>query len=176
MKLRPLKVKDAALMLEWMHDKDLVKHLNTNFMNKTLRDCLVFIEQSSFAKSNLHLAVVDEYDTYMGTVSLKHIDLNRKSAEFAIAIRRTAQGKGYAFYAMNSIIEKAHKDYILNYIYWCVSRENVRAIRFYNKHGFLICNSLPHDVQNNNDSNNQLKNLVWYSDLFSENKNSGGPV
>ena len=36
MKLRKLMAKDAELMLEWMHDDDVVEKLGTNFKEKTL--------------------------------------------------------------------------------------------------------------------------------------------
>lgn len=40
MKLRKLELKDADLMLEWMHSQDVVKMLAQNFENKTMEDCL----------------------------------------------------------------------------------------------------------------------------------------
>lgn len=44
MKLRNLKMKDALLMLEWMHDEELVRFFAINFKDKDLRDCEVFIQ------------------------------------------------------------------------------------------------------------------------------------
>ena len=35
MKLRKLKIKDALLMLEWMHDESVTMYLKTDFRNKT---------------------------------------------------------------------------------------------------------------------------------------------
>ena len=72
----------------------------------------------------------------MGTVSLKNIDKKRDSAEFAITIRRCAMGKGYSSYAMKTIIEKAFSEYGLENVYWYVSKENARAVRFYDKMGY----------------------------------------
>ena len=48
MKLRELEKKDAELMLEWMHDRNVVHWLNTDFDSKTIADCEKFIEISSF--------------------------------------------------------------------------------------------------------------------------------
>ena len=36
MRLRQLRMEDAPLMLEWMHDYDVVSKLKTDFMSKTL--------------------------------------------------------------------------------------------------------------------------------------------
>ena len=46
MDLRKLELKDAPLMLEWMHDPDVVGKLKGNFLNKTLADAETFIRAS----------------------------------------------------------------------------------------------------------------------------------
>ncbi len=69
----------------------------------------------------------------MGTVSLKHIDMHRKQAEFAIAIRLCAMGRGISQYAMKEILRKGFKEIGLEKIFWCVSENNKRVIRFYEK-------------------------------------------
>ena len=104
MKLRKLEQRDAPLMLEWMHDPDVVGHLSTNFAEKTLDDCQRFIAWAKDTREDLHLAVADESDTYMGTVSLKHI--HGGTAEFAITFRACAMGKGYARFGMDAILRK----------------------------------------------------------------------
>ena len=88
MRLRKLELKDAPLMLEWMHDKSVVEDLRTNFLTKTMEDCENFIKCSWDDKNNWNVAIVDEDDIYMGTVSLKNI--KGKSAEFGITVRACA--------------------------------------------------------------------------------------
>ena len=134
MRLRPLEPKDAPLMLEWMHDPDVVKFMHADFASKTLTDCERFIQAAKSSAENLHYAVVNDEDEYMVTVSLKHIK-NRK-AEFAITVRACAMGKDYARFAMESIIRKGFSELRLDKIYWCVSPENTRALRFYDKNGY----------------------------------------
>ena len=46
MKLRKLELKDASQMLEWMHDEDVIKNLQADFLSKTLKDCQEFIVSS----------------------------------------------------------------------------------------------------------------------------------
>ena len=134
MKLRKLELKDAPLMLEWMHDKNVVKDLRTNFLVKTVADCEKFIKSSWNDPSNWNMAVVDEEDCYMGTVSLKNI--KDSSAEFGITVRACAMGKGYSIWAMQETIKYGFEEYGISEIYWCVSPENKRAVRFYDKNGF----------------------------------------
>ncbi|MCD8369327.1 MAG: N-acetyltransferase, partial [Clostridiales bacterium] len=69
MKLRRLELKDKKLMLEWMHDFNVVQNMRTDFCNKTEEDCEAFIQSSWENTGDLHLAIVDESDMYLGTVS-----------------------------------------------------------------------------------------------------------
>ena len=146
MYLRKLETKDAPLMLEWMHDKSVVCHLGANFAEKTLEDCLGFIQTRRQDQENLHLAVADEDDTYMGTVSLKHIDPVAGTAEFAITVRACAMGKGFSRFGMDSILKKGVQELGLKKIYWCVSPKNERAVRFYDKNGYRHTAQVPEAI------------------------------
>lgn len=132
--LRKLRQEDAPLMLEWMHDEDVVYFMKADFQHKTNQDCENFITSAQDESKDLHLAVADDNDTYMGTVSLKDIENN--SAEFAITMRKAAMGKGYAAEGMKQIIDKGFNKFQLNHIYWCVNPANKRAVRFYDKNGY----------------------------------------
>lgn len=159
MKLRPLESKDAPLMLEWMHDKSVVGHLSTNFAEKNLDDCNRFIDWSNHADTDLHLAIIDDQNEYMGTVSLKHIQ--NGSAEFAITIRACAMGKGYSSYGMQTILEKGIHELGLDAIYWCVSQRNARAVRFYDKNGYRRTDSVPNRFLQCY-TPEQLDDFIWY--------------
>ncbi len=133
MRLRDLQQKDAAPMLQWMHDPFVVEKLQTDFAKKTMEDCMNFIANSRDEK-NVHLAIVNEDDAYLGTVSLKHI--TGDAAEFAITIGRAAMGTGCAIWAMHEILQMGFEQYSLQRIYWCVAKDNKRALRFYDKNVF----------------------------------------
>ena len=132
-----------------MHDVSVVKNLRTDFSSKSIDDCISFIEKSQNDSENLNLAIASDEDEYMGTVSLKHI--KNRSAEFGIAIRSCAMGKGYAKYAMEKIFDIGFNNKGLEKIYWCVDPMNKRAIRFYEKNGYQHNNSTP------------LPDLVYYT-------------
>ena len=136
MTLRPLLSKDAPFMLEWMHDESVVENLQANFAAKTLSDCEAFIRSCADTSENLHMAIVDQNDEYMGTVSLKHIRKDRKDGEFAITIRACAMGKGISAFGMREIIRIGLEEVGLDTVYWCVSPDNKRAVRFYEKNGY----------------------------------------
>lgn len=148
-------------MLEWMHDKEVVKNMHTNFTDMQIKDCLDFIKNSHTDKNNLHLAAVDENDKYLGTVSLKHINSKDKISEFAITIRKCVMGTGIAAKAMKDILQIGIQEKKLNNIFWCVNKENTRAIRFYNKNGYQITNNVPIYIKDNYNKA-LLQELIWY--------------
>ena len=160
MRLRRLELRDAELMIEWMHDEKITEHLRTDFSSKTIKDCEAFIENSWVDDSNVSLAIVSDEDEYKGTVSLKHIE--NGCAEFAITIRKEAMGCGYAWFGMEAILNKAFDDFHLKSVYWCVTRDNTRAVRFYDKHHFHEVLDVPTKIM---DRYRGIDNLKWYSVL-----------
>lgn len=162
MKLRRLELRDAILMLEWMHSLDITENLSGNFASKTVKDCEKFIVASwENSEKELHMAVTDEFDIYLGTVSLKHMDMDTKTAEFAIAMHKNAIGKGVAADAMQSILEIGSKRLDIRKIYWCVKKENKRAIRFYDKNGYEQTSNIPRDIEKRYEMEMDLLWYVW---------------
>ena len=134
MRLRELEEKDAPYMLEWMHDDSVTHDLKTDFASKSLTDCQNFIA-NSMSEADVNYAITeDDNDEYLGTVSLKHIE--NGNAEFAITIRKQAMGSGVASEAMSEIFRIAFEEKGLRNVYWCVSPNNKRAVRFYDKNGY----------------------------------------
>lgn len=165
MKLRKLEEKDAPLMLEWMHDENVLVGLQREkFIHKTMEDCIEFINCSKYDKDNVHLAIVDEKDVYMGTVSLKNINFRRHDAEFAITVRSCAMGKGFSKYGMQEIIKYAFEYLNLKNVYWNVLANNHKAISFYNKLGYNQIEDISQEILDEHslllDAN---KKFLWYS-------------
>ena len=133
--LRPLMEKDAPRMVEMMQDTRTTQYLQIGGPDYTLETALRFIASTADESENLHRAVVDGEDVYQGSVSLKHIDLEKKEAEYAISMHPQAQGKGAAKAASAGILELAWS-LGLERVYLNVLAENERANRFYQKFGF----------------------------------------
>ena len=159
MKLRKLEEKDALYMLEWMHDDELVRHMHKNFSSMTLEHCLDFIKNSAKSKADVHFAIVDETDDYLGTVSLKNI--HDMHAEFGIVVRRVAMGSGVATYGMKRILQYAFDELDLEFVFWCVDKNNLRALSFYDKNQYSRIDyselnvTVPYDEEKAN-------RFVWY--------------
>lgn len=160
MRLRNLELKDAPFMLEWMHDESVVENLRGRFTEKKIEDCEDFINAAKNKENDIHLAIVSDEDEYMGTVSLKSV--KDGSAEFGIAVRKSAMGRGYSWWGMEEIIRLAFEKYSIESVYWCVSRSNDRAVRFYEKHNFHEAVDIPEEILKRYDGMTDLK---WYSVL-----------
>jgi len=159
MKLRSLELKDAELMLEWMKDKDINKYYRFHSETVTLDSIKGFITNSKSCDNNKHYAIVDDDDVYLGTISLKNIDMHNLNAEYAIALRKVAIGQGIARNATIDILNKAFEHFNLNKVYLNVISDNERAIKFYEKMGFVYEGEFKEHLL----INGVYHNLKWYA-------------
>lgn len=137
--LRALSKEDAPSMLEWMHDPSVRGFLAAPFESFKLEDCLRFIDYAVRDKESLHLAITGEgTGEYLGTISLKNVDFKNGRAEYAIATRAKVHGTGIAAKATQDILRVAFDVLGLNSVYLNVRQDNLRAIRFYEKMGFVL--------------------------------------
>ncbi len=150
-------------MLEWMSDKDLTSGFRSDFSSKTIRDAEDFIKAARNSREDRHYAIANDEDEYMGTISLRNIDMEEGAAEFVVVVRRQALGKGYALHGMIEALDTAFNAMGLNSVYWRVKADNARAIRFFVKHGFK---TLDQDVPPNILSRHSDENdSIWFAVL-----------
>lgn len=168
--LRELKKEDAPLMYEWMQDEEISGCFSKDMLSLTLEDAYDFCVNSVIPiqvnhGDSLHFAIVEqEKDEYLGTVSLKDIDLKHKHAEFAICLRKRAHGKGIAKKAVIQILKKAFEEYNLHKVFLNVLSDNIAAIHLYEKCGFV----LEGEFREYYFKYNQYINLKWYGILKEE--------
>lgn len=162
--LRELKEKDAEGMMEWMHDPEIQKNFRFSVLDKTMKDILGFIREAetkiTHGKS-IHYAIAGEDDEYLGTISLKNVDLTSKNAEFAISLRKKAQGQGIGMKATHELLHLAFYDFDLQRVYLNVLSENERAIHLYEKCGFVYEGEFRKHLY----LRGEYKSLKWYSIL-----------
>lgn len=148
--LRHLKKEDSIKMLEWMHDESIAQFFQVNFKSFTNEQVEQFIEQHGMYESdteNRHFAVADIItDEYLGTISLKHIDFFNGSAEYAIVLRKSAQGRGIGTEASKRLLEYAFVELGLKEIYLHVICNNYKAISMYKKVGFEYVSDIPDQI------------------------------
>ncbi len=170
MTLRKLEEKDADGMLEWMCDPEIQKNFRFIAENKTRQDMLNFIKEAEIRPvegKSIHYAVVDENDEYLGTVSLKNVNMTAKNAEFAISLRRKAQGRGIGTAASKELLRLAFEQFGMERVYLNVLPENQKAIRLYEKIGFIY----EGEFRKHLFFRGEYRSLKWYSMLREEFEN-----
>lgn len=165
--LRVLQKTDVQGMLEWMHDKDINRYFRFDAANMTEDKAVKFIENANndiAEKKSYNFAIADAKNQYLGTISLKEIDWEAKAAEYAISLRKSAQGKGIAAAATRKLFELAFDELKLNRIFLNVLSENKRAIHMYEKCGFKYEGEFRQHIF----LKGEIKNLKWYAILKEE--------
>ena len=156
--LRQLKPEDADRMYEWLQNEDITRYFRFSGMKLSLDSVKNFIKNANSTTSR-HYAITNEHDQYMGTVSLKNIDPLNKNAEYAIALHMDAIGNGYARFATDQILKIGFGELGLHRIYLNVLSTNHRAMRFYEKYGFIFeGESREHLIQQG-----KFQSVKWYS-------------
>lgn len=154
--LRQLTEQDAEGMLEWMHDKELCGGFRFDGSKCTIQSAKQFIV-TSMTDQNRHYAITDDTNEYFGTISLKNID--SKQAEYAIAMRRKATGTGIACSATKEVLHIAFEELKLERVYLNVLVDNIRAIKLYEKVGFVYISGRDSKIT----VDEYEKQLKWYS-------------
>ena len=170
MTLRELKKEDMEGMLEWMMDPDIRQNFRFSADKLDEKSVLTFIQNAKILISpregcTIHYAIADdENDEYLGTISLKEISTVNKNAEYAISLRKKAQGKGIGAKATKEILRLAFEEYGLERVYLNVLSDNIRAIKLYEKCGFIF----EGEFRNHLLLEGRYKSLKWYSVLKHE--------
>lgn len=164
MYIRKLKECDAQGMLEWIKDPHTRNWSQIDAEKQNMETVLNFIRTCDDSVNVIHRAIVDEEDTYLGTVSLKNIDMDVKAAEYAISMRACARGTGAAQIATKEILRYGFEKLGLERIYWYVFSDNERANGFYRKIGAFYEGEFRKAIK----INGKIHNLKWYSVLREE--------
>ncbi|MBU3143466.1 GNAT family N-acetyltransferase [Clostridium sp. CF012] len=159
--LRPLKRNDSIPMLEWMKDSRVNCFFRFDSQNVTIKSVTEFINSCVEDNNNYHFAIADDNDIYQGTISLKNIDIDAGTGEYAIALHYEAQGKGIGTFATKQLLKYAFETLNLNRVYLNVLEDNINAIKLYKKCGFIFEGEFKQHIK----IQGQFKNLKWYGIL-----------
>lgn len=167
MKLRQLKESDAEGMLEWMQDPQIVQWFRFSPECKERAAVLEFIRDSQsmvLDGTSIHYAIAGQNDDYLGTISLKNINLTDRNAEYAISLRAGAQGKGIGLSATGLLLKKAFYEFGMERVYLNVLEDNKKAIRLYENAGFVYEGAFRKGIF----LRGNYRTLKWYSMLREE--------
>jgi len=161
MKLRKLSNIDIPFMLEWMKDTEITRQFRADFSSSTYESVQKFVESAQDFTYSRHYAITNDQNEYLGTISLKNIDTINMKAEYAIVLRKIAQGTHIAYEASKAIMDIAFNEIHLHKVYLNVLTHNERANRFYLKFGFKLEGTFIDDIM----IENEFCSLNWYSIL-----------
>lgn len=167
MQLRALNKKDAEGMLEWMKNPQVCRFFRFNPEDVSIESVLRFIDDADTqlkCKTSINMAIVNDADEYLGTISLKNIDYCALNAEYAISLRVKAQGKGIASWATRRMLSIAFEELMLKKVYLNVLSDNENAIHCYEKIGFVCEGEFRKHIK----LRGEMKSLKWYSMLSDE--------
>lgn len=157
--LRKLQLGDANVMLDWMLNPEIYSKMQYDYKQVNIDKCKDFIKNSWDDKKNLHLAISNIKNDYLGSISLKNIDYKNKIAELGIVVHPAYSGRGIATLALYEIVKKAFFELELNKIYLYVRTDNKRAVLFYEKKQMELegCSKEHLFIEG------EYKDILWYS-------------
>jgi RimJ/RimL family protein N-acetyltransferase len=135
--LRPLEKSDGAVLLPWVNDAEVTRHLLLHRpMNLKAEED--FIERITQSEQDVLLGiVVRETDRLIGACGLNRIDAKNRSAPFGIFLGdKGSWNQGHGTEATRLIVGYAFDTLNLHRVWLHVFEDNARAIRCYEKTGF----------------------------------------
>ena len=139
-RLRELERRDLAAINKWRNDPSLIACLGAPFRYINLDVDAAWYENYLGNRGNAVRCAItnDESDDILGLVSLVSIDYMNQSALFNIMIGNASnRGKGIGTFATNAILSHAFRNMNLRRIELFVLESNERAIKLYEKCGFV---------------------------------------
>ena len=136
--LRPLEVDDADSAVPWLNDAEIRQYMGITSPTNKVRE-RGYVERFYKDDRKTHLGIMlKERDQLMGHIGLYDISISQRHAELGILIGdRGCWSKGYGTEAMNLMLEYGFNQLSLHRIYLFVLDFNVRAVRAYEKVGFI---------------------------------------
>lgn len=141
-RLRPPEEDDVPLFVQWLSNPELRSYITTRYISEALErrwfDVLVSATAGT-APSRLHF-VIETLDTArpIGIVGLDDINWRDRIAELGIVVGESDfWGKGFGSDAVLTTLQVAFSWFNLHRVFLHVVAENVRAIRSYEKCGFV---------------------------------------
>ncbi|MFC5448908.1 GNAT family N-acetyltransferase [Paenibacillus aestuarii] len=134
-KLRAFETHDIHELHRWSNDPDAIRTVGR--IPQTLEQIEKLVEKKR-SRGDLCLAAEDGAGRLIGWVFLKDIEHDHGRAAIGILLAPEARGQGYGQIVMEQMIDIGFQQLRLNRIYLTTRGFNDRAIRLYEKIGFVI--------------------------------------
>lgn len=139
--LREYRADDLSALRAWVNDRETVRYLSSRYwMPQSFADTSDFVDHAMHAGSNgAFFVIADTTDeSYLGQIDLFSINWKLRSAEMAVVLGSEAlRGRGTGAEAIGLLLEYAFLTLGLERVELEVASENHRAVRCYQKAGFV---------------------------------------
>lgn len=137
--LRKVTEQDVETYHQWRNDTDVMKNTSPELDIFTLAESEEFIRNiSKSSNSKSYIISLKERDKSIGMVSLINIDYKNQNAECIIDIgEKDYWGNGFGQEAMQLLINYSFLEMNLHKVYLRVFSFNERAIKLYERIGFV---------------------------------------
>lgn len=122
-------------MMDWDNDSEIIAYLGKKFLSQDT--CMTWFNALSGSRGHRAMAIEKPDGRLIGSIELEHIDWRGGRAELSICIgEKDCWGQGFGTDAIRVFTDFAFRRLRLAHIYLRVYRDNLRAIRCYQKCGF----------------------------------------
>ena len=138
-RIRPLEMRDTDNIVKWRNLDSVKKYLYSQGELKPEQHIAYYEHVVKAGKCKQFIICVENNEALqdVGTIFIKNIDYSSNNGEYGIFIgESSARGKGFAKIATDLILEYAFETIGLHRIYLTVMKDNVAAIKLYEKCGF----------------------------------------
>ncbi len=157
--LRALEPEDLNFLYQIENDTQFweVSNTQTPFSKYILTQYLANSNQDIYEAKQLRL-IIDYKNKAIGTIDLFDFNAQHKRAGIGILLLKEFQKQGYAYEAIQILIQYAFETLALHQIYANISPENKASIRLFEK-----CNFIKTGIQKDwQFKNNQYKDIHFY--------------
>ncbi len=136
-RLRPLQESDLAHFQRWLADDELRRWLGSVIEQPSVAEEYDWYVSRRQDPDTILWSIEDADGTLLGNVELRLSPLNRRAAVGIGIFDRGEWGKGYGTEAMGLVLDYAFGELKLNRVELATDEDNARAIRSYEKCGFV---------------------------------------
>lgn len=159
-RLRALERTDIPRMVKWLNDPEVKRYLRMYWPISQAEEEIWFERQLGNPNSRI-FAIETEDGTHIGNISLDEIDWKNRKATMGIIIgERSYWDQGYGTDAVKTLLSFAFNELNLNRIELSVYDFNPRAIRCYEKCGFVIEGRLRESIFRNGRYHDEIKMAI----------------
>ena len=127
------------LYLGWLQDVENNKHIESVRKNFSMSELDAYLDSKLAAQNVEFWGIFVDSDSFIGTVKLDPIDTENGSAWLGIMIGDVSQrAKGYGRIVMQQVAQYALENLKLKELFLGVHKDNLPALKLYEKQGFQI--------------------------------------